>query len=94
MVLNGLWFLHSINLQNEDVAAGEEGMVFLQWGTDAWDPNRTWHAREIGNVREGAPMIVECGFPVKGQVLVGGRVNHLAAASHKVTVLAWKLRDR
>ena len=92
--LEGVWFIHSISLQNEDVAAGEPGLIMLQFESDAWDPDRTWHPVEIGTARAGAPMIAEIGFVVKGTVLLVGQVDHVAAASPRVTVLAWKVKDR
>lgn len=92
--LSGVWHIHSISLQNEDAPAGEPGLILLQWGTDAYDAARTWHPLEIGTTRQGAPMIFECGFTVKGTVLIVGQVDHAAAAEHRLTVLAWKVRER
>ena len=86
-----VWWFHSINVQNEDVAAGEPGMILLQFGTDTWDANREWHAVEMGNVRAGAPMVYNLGFPMR-EVLVVAHVDHVAAASHRLTVLAWKVQ--
>ena len=92
--LSGVWHIHSISLQNEDSPVGEPGLILLQWGTDVYDADRTWHPLEIGTSRAGAPMIFECGFTVKGTVLVVGQMDHVGAISHRITVLAWKVRKR
>jgi hypothetical protein len=94
VVLDGAWYIHNVSLQNEDVAAGEAGMILLQWGTRAFQADRTWHPLEIGTTRAGAPMVENLGFVVRGTVLVVGQVDHVGADSHRVTVLAWKVRNR
>jgi len=92
--LSGVWHIHSISLQNEDVPAGEPGLILLQWGTDVYDAARTWHPLEIGTVRAGAPMIWSDSFTMRGTCLIVGQVDHVAAVSHRITVLAWKVKDR
>ena len=92
VLLDGHWYLHSVSLQNEDVVAAEPGIIMLQWGRTAYQAGRTWHPVSIGTTRHGAPMLVELGFNIKGTVLVVGQVDHVGADSHKLTVLAWKVR--
>ena len=93
--LDGRWFLHSVSLQNEDVAGpGEQGVIKLQFGTDVYEAARPWHPVDMGLVRVDNPLIFEFGFPVSGRVLVVGEIDHVAAVSHRLTVLAWKIGDR
>ena len=94
VLLDGLWYLHSVSLQNEDVVAAEPGLIMLQWGETVFDAGKTWHPVEIGTTRVGAPMLEELGFTVRGTVLVVGQVDHVGADSHRLTVLAWKVKDR
>ena len=92
--LRGVWFVHSVSLQNEDSPAGEPGLIMMQFNTDAYEADRIWHPLEQGQVRAGAPMVEPLGFVVKGTVLFVGQIDHVAAVAHRITVLAWKVKDR
>jgi hypothetical protein len=86
----GVWWFHSVNLQNEDVAAGEEGQILLQFDTDTYDADHVFHVVEMGNTRRGAPLNIGLGFPAR-DCLVVGQVDSIGATVHRLTVLAWKI---
>lgn len=92
--LDGVHRLHSVSLQNEDVLAAENAIIMLQFGTDVYDADREFHPLAIGTSRAGAPLLWADGFTVRGQVLVVGQITHAGADVHRLTVLAWKVRDR
>ena len=92
--LKGYWFIHSVSLQNEDSAAGEEGIIRVQFNNrGGFEAARPWHPLNIGLTREDAPLLSEVGL-VMGWPLFCGQVDHVGAVSHRLTVLGYKVRDR
>ena len=92
IVLSGVWYIHSISIQN--TAAAEAATIGMQMGTDVYDPARTMHPLAVGTSAVGVPMAWDNGFKVKGQCLIYGEVVHAGASTHTLTVLAWKVKDR